>query len=200
MAINALYFDLGGVLLRTEDRSIRENFGKQFGMSYEEIDEFVFNCQSAKLASIGKITEDEHWLDVTRRLSLDASKMPWVRDTFFAGDILDQDLIGFLREQRTKIKTGLISNAWSGLRPWIIDAHFDDAFDTIVISAEFGTAKPDPKIYQFALQQLNVPASNSIFVDDVLKNVDAANGLGMKGILFKNTQQVLDEITGLYLS
>ena len=192
--IKALYFDLGGVLLRTENRSIRENLGREFGMTYDQIDTFVFDSQSAKLASVGRLTEDEHWLDVTKRLGLDPSHMPRLRDTFFAGDVLDMSLVKFLRQSREKYKTGLISNAWSGLRPWILSEQFDDAFDEIVISAEAGFAKPDPRIYQLAMDKLGVTPQQSIFVDDVQKNIDAANSLGMNGIHFKDAQTTLDQI------
>ncbi len=192
--IKALFFDLGGVLLRTQNRSIREKLGQEFGMTYDQIDSFVFESQSSKLASIGRISEDEHWMDVTRRLGLDASHMPRLRDTFFAGDVLDMELVNFLRQSRGTYKTGLISNAWSGLRPWILREKFDDAFDHMVISAEAGFAKPDPRIYQLAMEKLGVLPEESIFVDDVQKNIDAANNLGMKGILFKDSHTTLDQI------
>lgn len=192
--IKALFFDLGGVLLRTQNRSIREKLGQEFRMTYDQIDSFVFESQSSKLASIGRISEDEHWMDVTRRLGLDASHMPRLRDTFFAGDVLDMDLVNFLRQSRGTYKTGLISNAWSGLRPWILREKFDDAFDHMVISAEAGFAKPDPRIYQLAMEKLGVLPEESIFVDDVQKNIDAANNLGMKGILFKDSPTTLDQI------
>lgn len=197
MTIKAIFFDLGGVLLRTENRTIRQTLAAEFKMTYEQIDEFVFNCQSAKLASVGKITEDEHWLDVTKRLNLPEDQMPRIRDTFFSGDELDQTLVRFLRDSRANYKTGLISNAWSGLRPWILKEKFDDAFDNMVISAEVGYAKPDARIYIYAAEKLNVQPHESIFVDDMKTNVDAANDLGMKGVWFQNQQQTLTDIQNL---
>ena len=197
MGIKAIFFDLGGVLLRTENRSIRQALGAEFGMTYDQIDAFVFDCESAKLATIGKMTEDEHWLDVTRRLNLPATEMPRLRDSFFEGDVLDLHLVNFLRQARKSMKTGLISNAWSGLRPWIYQAKFDDAFDNIVISAEAGWAKPDARIYEYAMASLGVTPTESIFVDDVQKNIDGANILGMHGILFKDTPSTLEEIKKL---
>lgn len=194
MTINAIFFDLGGVLLRTENKTIRQNLAGEFNMTYEEIDEFVFNCPTAKLASVGKITEDEHWLDVTKRLELPEKEMPRIRDSFFSGDVLDQELLRFLRNSRGKLKTGLISNAWTGLRPWILREKFEDAFDFMTISAEVGWAKPDPRIYEFALDKLGVKAAESIFIDDVILNIQAANQLGMHGIWFRSALQTLADI------
>ena len=194
MSIKAIYFDLGGVILRTEDRTPRANLGSEFGMSYEEIDKFVFECKTAALASIGKMTEEEHWLDVTHRLNIPETEMPRIRTAFFSGDRVDQDIIDLLRSLRKTHKTGLISNAWDDLRHWIIRQQFDDAFDFITISAEFGIAKPDARIYQYALENLGVQAHQAIFVDDVKKNIIASESLGMHGVHFLSKQQALADI------
>ncbi|MCX6080853.1 MAG: HAD family phosphatase [Chloroflexi bacterium] len=197
MSIKAIYFDLGGVILRTEDKSSRTNLAAEFGMNYDEIDRFVFECKTAALASIGKMTEEEHWLDVTRRLNLPETAMPRIRDSFFGGDRIDQDIVNLLRSLRNTHKTGLISNAWNGLRAWIIDQKFADVFETMIISAELGIAKPDARIYQFALEQLDVEAGQAIFVDDVEKNIAASKSLGMHGVLFRTSQQARAEIDQL---
>jgi 2-haloacid dehalogenase len=197
MSIKAIYFDLGGVILRTEDKTPRANLGSEFGMSYEEIDRFVFESKTSALASIGKVTEEEHWLDVTRRLNIPKTEMPRIRAAFFSGDRVDQDIIDLLRSLRKTHKTGLISNAWDDLRRWIISQEFDDAFDFITISAEFGIAKPDARIYQYALENLGVEAHQAIFVDDVEKNINASEALGMHGVHFHGTQQTMTDIRQL---
>ena len=79
MTIKAIYFDLGGVILRTGDKNPRANLAAEFGLTYEEMDRFVFESKSAGLASLGKMTEEEHWLDVTHRLSRPETDMPHIR-------------------------------------------------------------------------------------------------------------------------
>ena len=197
MTIKAIFFDLGGVILRTENSSARTNLATEFGMSYAEMDRFVFESKSAALASLGKMTEEEHWLDVTRRLDRPMTDMSHIRDSFFGGDQIDQDIIDRLRALRKTHQTGLISNAWDGMRRWLTAQKLADAFDALIISAELGIAKPDARIYQYALEQLGVEAGQSIFVDDVEKNIAASAALGMHGILFQTSQQTLAEIEQL---
>jgi len=194
MGIRAVYFDLGGVILRTGDKTLRAKLGEEFGMSYDEMDKFVFECKSARLASIGKMSEEQHWQDVTQRLKLPESDMPRLRKAFFGGDTVDLELVSFLRGLRKTHKTGLISNAWDDLRPWIVSQNFEDAFDHMTISAELGIAKPEARIYEFALEKLGVAASEAIFVDDVQKNIDGCETVGMHGILYRTTGQVIEEI------
>jgi len=197
MTIKAVYFDLGGVIVRTGDKTSRATLAAEFGMTYPEIDQFVFGSETAMLASVGRLSENEHWLDVTRRLKRPESDMARIRAAFFRGDSIDQNIVMFLRSIRKTHKTGLISNAWDGLRAWITSQGFDDVFETMTISAEVGLAKPDARIYQFALDKLGVTGDEAIFVDDVDVNISACQALGMHGVLFRSPEQALAEVKQL---
>ncbi len=200
MSIRAVFFDLGGVLLRTEYQAPRQLLAEQFGMDYEDIEKIVFGGGpngSAARATLGQITEAEHWQAVMKMLKLPASEAKRVEAEFFGGDILDRTLIQFIRSLRPKIKTGLISNAWSGLRDYIVREKFDDAFDYLIISSEVKVAKPEAEIFQIALKQLGVSPSEALFVDDVLENVEACRKIGMYGIQFKDSQKVIKQIQAL---
>lgn len=199
MTIRAVYFDLGGVILRTDDQAPRTTLAKSLGLGYDEIDRIVFGSASSRQASTGVISEAQHWRNLMHDLNLPESEANRVMDAFFAGDRVDYTLINFLRSLRPAYKTGLISNAWDGLRPWILSEKFDDAFDHMTISAEIGVEKPDTRIYQHALEKLNVRPEEAVFVDDVPANINAAQALGLHGVLFRNTQQTLGELQEIFL-
>lgn len=166
-------------------------------MEYEDLDRAVFGSDSARRASLGEITEEQHWADVAKKLRRPLSEANTLRDEFFAGDVIDLALLDFLRSLKPRLKTGLISNAWSGLRAYIVDKKFDDAFDTITISAEVRVAKPEARIYQLALEQARVQPEAAIFVDDFIENVEAARRLGMSAIHFRDAESALDELKKL---
>ncbi len=197
MTIRAVFFDLGGVLVRTEYQAPRERLAERLNLSYEDINKIVFESESSRRASIGEISADEHWAAVTRRLRRSAAETQSIREEFFAGDVVDRDLIGFIRSLRPRYKTGVISNAWSDLRDYIVNNKFDDAFDRLVISAEVGVMKPEARIYQIALKQMQVGAGEAVFVDDMKVNVEAARALGMQGIVFRDPHQVKENLKAL---
>ena len=63
----------------------------------------------------------------------------------------------------------------------------DELFDAVIDSSAVGMRKPDPRIYQLALDQLGVSRpETSAFLDDFEPNVAAARQLGMHGILVEN--------------
>ena len=59
-----------------------------------------------------------------------------------------------------------------------------DLLEGMVISGYEGFGKPDPKIFQLLLDRYSLPASDCAFIDDNAANVAAANGVGIRGILF----------------
>jgi glucose-1-phosphatase len=198
MKVRAVIFDLGGVLVRTEDRRPRAELARRLGMTYDDLSRLVFESDSARLATIGKTTTREHWESVRLALGLSADEFPSVRSGFWGGDALDARLVGYIRSLRPRFKTGLLSNAWDNLRQVITHTwKIADAFDDIVISAETGMAKPDPRIYELAVQRLGLPAGETIFVDDFLHNIEAAQQVGLHGILFSNPHQVRQELDRL---
>ena len=194
MSVRAVFFDLGGVIVRTEYQAPRERLAERLNMTYEDINKIVFESETSRRASIGAISVDDHWAAVTRRLGRRASETAAIRAEFFAGDIVDHDLLDFIRSLRPRCKTGIISNAWPDLREYMVKNGLDDAFDALVVSAEVGVMKPEPQIYRIALEQLKVEADEAAFVDDTPANVEAACALGMQGLLFRDPQQTLEEL------
>lgn len=197
MSIKAVFFDLGGVLVRTEYQAPRQHLAERLGMEYDDLIKIVFDSESAQKATVGEVTAAEHWALIMKRLKRPDSELQSIRDEFFAGDIVDHELLDFIRSLRGNYKTGLISNAFDDLRPFILREKFEDAFDHMIISAEVGAAKPSAKIYQIALDQLEVSANEAVFVDDFYENIEGCEKVGIKGIYFKNPEFTLEQLQKL---
>lgn len=197
MPIQAVFFDLGGVILRTEYQAPRQHLADRLGMEFEDLDRLVFNSDSARKAFIGEITEEQHWAEVAKRLRRPLAEANALRDEFFGGDALDLTLVNFLRSIKPYYTTGLISNAWSGLRTYIVERKFDDAFHTMTISAEVGVTKPEARIYLLALEQAGVQPEAAVFVDDFIENVEGAQAVGMSAIHFRDPISALNELKNM---
>jgi epoxide hydrolase-like predicted phosphatase len=194
MSIKAIFFDFGGVILRTEYQAPRQQLAERFNMEYEDIDKAVFGSPSALRASLGEITEEEHWKEIGKRFKLSDADLKAFETSFFAGDVIDRDFLEYIDTLRPKHHVGLISNAWSGLRDYMTKEKVIQFFDSVTISAEVGAVKPEPKILQIALEQAGVKAEEAVFVDDFPANIMACESLGMKGILFKSPQDVIKQL------
>ena len=196
--IQAVFWDLGGVIIRTEDRSSRAAWEARLSLPPRELDQIVFAGEMGRKAALGLAGAEDVWTWVAERLGLDSDQRESLRRDFWRGEDLDLELVGYIRGLRANYRTGLISNAWPEIRQEIESTwRIADAFDDLIISAEVGLAKPDPRIYQLALKGLAVEASQSIFVDDFLENLEAAAALGMHPVQFVNRSQAQQEVESL---
>jgi putative hydrolase of the HAD superfamily len=130
------------------------------------------------LASLGKITASEFWQAV--------GLYPQLEDEYLQRYKPADGLLDFLKKAKSRgVELWCLSNdlsEWSGkLR---IRFGLNEYFRGFVISGDVGIRKPDPLIYQNLLGRLSVKANDVIFIDDRVKNLDAAAELGFATILF----------------
>jgi len=193
--IIAIFWDIGGVLVRTEDRGPRARLAQSLGTTYEDLEELVWGGERGRLAQCGHISEPEQWRFACRSLGLEEDQAGWLKSEFFAGDRVDDELAQAICQLRQTYKTGVISNAMSDARRFLEEeAGIADAFDHLTYSYAVGIMKPQPEIFQAALQAVEVEPGQAVFVDDFEKNVTGAREAGMQAVHFKSREQALEDL------
>ena len=196
--IKAVIWDMGGVFLRSEDRTPREALAKEYALTYDQMNDLVFNSDSAQQATLGRIDSQAHWQNTGDRLGISGARLEDFSRRFFQGDAVDYELIDFIRSLKPVYTTGLLSNAWSDAREMLTKRRpCMDAFHISIFSCEVGLAKPDPEIYRTIIRLCGIEPDEAIFVDDFPENIEAANAFGIHGIRFLNRQQAIDEVNQL---
>ncbi len=108
---------------------------------------------------------------------------------------LNAELMNFIKNDlKGKYKVGLLSNIGPGRFEALTDEEDRALFDDILLSWEVEMVKPNPEIYKLAAKKLNLKPGECIFVDDNVTNVEAAEKLGMTGVLFDDTAKGIAEI------
>lgn len=74
---------------------------------------------------------------------------------------------------------------------------FLQSFDGTVVSAHERLLKPDPSIYRVLLDRYDLTAGDCIFVDDSIRNVEAARSVGMQAVHFVEPIDLRAELRGL---
>jgi epoxide hydrolase-like predicted phosphatase len=95
-------------------------------------------------------------------------------------------------------KTAALTNNWrsrEGDAPKTVALRSE--FDVFVESRQVGIAKPDPRIYRLALDELNINADEAIFLDDIGRNLKPARDMGMATIKVVTPEKALYELFGL---
>jgi HAD superfamily hydrolase (TIGR01509 family) len=88
--------------------------------------------------------------------------------------------------KKSGIKTGVLSNLWTGS---IADVHASDwaqYFDVLGLSGEINSSKPEPASYQAVLDRLGVNPEEALFIDDLPGHIAGARAVGLHTHLFIN--------------
>ncbi len=181
--IRAVIFDVGGVLVRTVDRTPRQALEARLGLQPGEAEYLVYNGEMGQKAQRGEITAAELWRWIQMRFRFDDVEVETFRQEFWGGDRLNTPLLGLVRALRPRYQTAIISNAMDDLLHTLTVAYpMADAFDLIVGSAYERVMKPAPEIFLRTLARLNCQPAEAIFIDDFIHNVDGARAVGMAAI------------------
>jgi putative hydrolase of the HAD superfamily len=105
-------------------------------------------------------------------------------------------MLSLLRQVRgAGLKTALLSNSWGvGIYPADVLA---ELFDAVVISAEVGMRKPEERIFRHATGLLGLDPAECVFIDDIEANVQAAEALGMTGVLHTGAAATAAQVASL---
>ncbi len=190
--ITGVIFDYGRVLACTQHQGPRAAWERRLGLAPGALTRAVHNEHSWVAAQRGAITVDTHWQEVGTALGLAAADTAALRAAFYAGDILNTELVACIDRLRTLgLRVALLSNFSADLRAMLTQQDLLRRFDALAISAELGIMKPDAAAYRAVLAMLGMEPHTCIFIDDVSANVAAAQAVGIYGIVFEDNPSCL---------
>ena len=95
-----------------------------------------------------------------------------------------EDSLPTLRELRARgLRTAIVSNCDHSTRPIVDELGLEREADAVVLSFEVSVAKPDPGIYQAALDALAARPEEAVFVDDQAAYCEGAEAIGIRSFL-----------------
>ncbi len=195
MAIQAIVFDIGGVLEITPDLGVDARWEQQGQSPPGELSTRLNSVWRA--GSIGALSEAEVHQHIGRIMGWDETQVnAYMADIWqeYLGT-LNVELADYFRCLRPPYQTAILSNSFVGARQKEQEHyHFEEICDFIIYSHEVGMKKPDPRIYVLTCERLGLSPSEVIFLDDNQGAIDPACALGMHGIVFQNNAQAIADI------
>jgi putative hydrolase of the HAD superfamily len=196
--IKGVIFDYGRVLAWTQHQEPRAAWERRLGLAPGALTRAVHNEHSWIAAQRGTISIDAHWQEVSTALRLTPEDMTALRAAFYAGDVLNVELVACIDRLRAhRLRVGLLSNFSADLRAMLAQQDLLRRFDALAISAEIGIMKPDAAAYQAILTMMQMEAHTCVFIDDVPANIAAAQAVGLYGIVFEDNASCLAALTRL---
>jgi 2-haloacid dehalogenase len=197
-AINAVVFDLGGVLIDWDPRYLY----RQIFDDPAKMEEFLSSVCTPDWHRAHDLGGDirQSCEQLALRFPGDREKiMAWAErgEEMAAGQF--DDTVAILGELRA---AGLPCYALSNMEPGTYAVRrtrfpFMGWFDAHVISGLEGVAKPDRRIFEILLRRHGLHPQATVFIDDQPRNVEAARGLGFVGLHFSSAAQLRRDLRAL---
>jgi len=201
--IKNIIFDLGGVLVDWNPEyvylDVFKGDRKKMKWFFDEVCTFDWNENQDAGYPLAQATED--------RIKLFPQYEEWIR--VFYGRW--EEMLGGPIEGTVKLLKALVANPdyrVLALTNWSAETfpvalkkfEFLHWFEGIVVSGTEKTRKPFADIYQITLDRYALNASDSLFIDDNLRNIEAAQALGIQTIHFKNPDQLQEALQLLQIT
>ncbi len=197
MALHAVIFDYGMVLTGQPDLAAHDAMVRLTGLTLDEFEKFYWADRHAY--DEGKLTGVTFWQKFARdaRLSLAPGEIDELnRQDARMWTTCNPLMLDW--QQRLKqhgIRTAILSNMGDSVLENIQrEFRWIDRFDVLVWSYQLRMAKPDPAIYHHTLDRLGLKPEETLFIDDKLVNVEAAQALGMKALEFTTVERLREDL------
>jgi epoxide hydrolase-like predicted phosphatase len=198
MTIQAVAFDIGGVLEITPSLAVSATWESRLGLEPGELDRRMEDIWAG--GGIGAVSEHDVHQALRERLGLDERQLDEFMGRLWREYLgtANAELIGYVRQLRPRYRTGIVSNSFVGAREREQAAYgFEDLVDDIIYSHECGLSKPDPQVYALACERLGVEPGQVVFVDDYPPCVEGARRAGIHAVLYRDNAQAIGDIERL---
>lgn len=191
--IKTIFFDIGGVLLNIHpDRTIKQ-LGTLTNLTEKEIVKY-FPEEAHHKYERGEITNSEFFNEVKRCLPTNnlTEEQFWNTWSLLVGE--ETEVVNIMNNLPKEYSIWLLSNT----NPYhILEEERFKLFDKItggIYSFEVGSRKPEEDIYLKALEIAGTTANESLFIDDLVENINMARLLNINAIHFISPENLKEQL------
>ena len=185
--IKAFIFDFGRVISSQKPLSLFLLYENDLGLAPDSLNKIMFSSPLWREALLGRKTAKEFWYSIGPELGLKShEEIDEFRRRYHSDESINNDVLNLILQLHNRYKLAVLSNSPPGLDRWLADWGIIELFDVIFCSGDEGLIKPDPAVYNLTLRRLGVSPHEAVFIDDTVGHVEAAQKLGIHGIIFTN--------------
>ena len=196
--IKAIIFDFGRVISAQKPPSLFRSYEDELGLEPGTINSIMFDSEAWQEALVGHKTAEEFWHEIGPELGLlNVNEVDAFRHRYHADEKINQGVLDLISRLHGNYKLAVLSNSPPGLSQWLADWNVLNFFEVVFCSGDEGIAKPDSKAFELTLERLGVKPDEAVFIDDTREHVNAAQKLGLQGILFTTAEELEEELARL---
>ena len=191
--IEAILFDFDGVI-RQWDESDLGTFEAEANIETGTVFATAFSKELHEPLIRGEINWDQWRNETENRLVHSHGEFirPIVKRFFEFEGRVDADMIDLITRLPNNLRIGILTNNHDRFEDYLRRVGINEMFDAVINTHRIGVAKPDRGAYMHALDVLKVEANSCLFIDDLARNVEGAEAVGLPAHQFHNQAGLLD--------
>jgi len=200
MQYELVLFDLGGVVVDVESDRLMHQVSQLVGRSFDEVQAVIYHKELMLPFEMGRLSPHAYYEGLKQRLGLS-----WTYERFveaWNGIFKENhDVTQIMGRLHRWHKLVALSNTNTLHVEWIKRSIPSlNVFHDWIVSCDVGCRKPDPRIYQIALERAGTRAERAVYIDDRPELVEAGCSLGIKGIRFESSRQLEQDLQAIGLN
>jgi putative hydrolase of the HAD superfamily len=186
MKISLALFDMHDVLCRYDRKQRLADLSRLSGKPAQDIYAAIWDSGFEAEADAGKLDAASYLAGFGERLGYPITLDEWLANRAQA-TIPMPDVLAIVEAVKARAKVAVLTNNHTLVRdhlPLLFPELFALCGDQSYVSAQFGAAKPDPKVYLRCVAAAGATPRETLFIDDSKANVEGALAAGLAGHLF----------------
>lgn len=182
--IKALIFDCFGVLYRDNVSLLYDAVPAEEHQALQDI---------IRASDYGYLSREEYYQNVAELAGKEARD---IRDIEKRQHARDEQMIAYSQTFRPRYQVGLLSNIDSAtIRRYLPD--IEQLFDGFIVSGDVGITKPSQEIFELMAAKLGLHPEECLMIDDLPKNIEGAESVGMRAVLFTSRHQLERDLAAI---
>lgn len=146
----------------------------------------------------GEISSKKFWDGVLKSFKISGLNHRELNKAYLNSYALYPEMLDLAKNLKKNYTVALLSNLTNGMMRHILVKHkIKSCFHKLFFSNQLGLMKPDKEIFLCALKSLKAGPAETVFIDDSLENIVAAEKLGLHTIHFKSQNQCVSQFKRL---
>jgi len=197
--IQAVFFDIGNVLLRFNPREVLAKIADAVGRHPLKVADYLWTSHKIEALERGEFGTDELFRIFREELGY-AGAFARFRKLWCDHFTLERRTAAILKRVARHVPTYLFSNTHALHYDFIRKNYaFPGHVRGAVLSHEVGMRKPEARIYRAALKIAGVRPARALLIDDLKPNVAAARKAGLRAILYRGPSDLSRRLKSLGL-
>jgi putative hydrolase of the HAD superfamily len=193
--ITTIIFDVGGVLVKGNSKYFFEKTAEYLGVEEPDMERKKDVWDDMQRGEIGL----QDTIKEIYGIPISDEDMEKIIDIWGKNWELDEEMVEFAKNLKKNYRLFILSNVDRESIEKFKDLHLKrlNFVEEKFHSWKLGMIKPDREIYEYVLEKIGAEPEECVFIDDRPENIEGAEKVGIHGIVFKNREQLKNELKNL---